>query len=578
MGSLIKKLLAWIRSLLGLEASPLRSRLPGPPPAEGLQGLQASPSPSSSPIAERPPAQKSPKPSVSSNPGGDPAPDKGLSPRLRRNLYQAFCQLDRGDAWVDLAPLGNALRTVDKSFSAQQYGFARLSELLEAAPDLISFDRPHNQARLHQPADMKTLLCETFRSVSASNDWAHLSSLKLELNKRCPQFSVQKYGFEKFKNFLAAHPDLIELQRDESVYPPQYYARLKQGTAAPALTPDAAPARRSPPPVRRVGAGGDRPRRSVMPLYHYAFIPNQEESYRRLASLALEEQWFFGTTPPSAFSYPILKNYLEYTFVRLQHEGKVAVSADGRYSTFNTGLVDRKYEPIYPLLGRDQLGRQQDWYLIGFCIPGQGGEGKTLVANFDLLPSTANYFDRPEDMFYDVHSGLPQVDWRHILQDNSDRLPLAFLQAHGPRQFVPKAVHNLSKEAVDEYKQDFADALAADSLAYGTMVAQCDRALRFALLKTQLNYKTAVPYYNPRKNCLQLLLPLDLMSTGTVDCALVVDRPSVAQRYVGHTILPLGWVYSNARLICRLETHWLTPQESGGEFDAEPDEDDDEDG
>ncbi len=109
------------------------------------------------------------------------------------------------------------------------------------------------------------------------------------------------------------------------------------------------------------------------------------------------------------------------------------------------------------------------------------------------------------------------------------------------------------------------------------MVAQCDRALRFALLKTQLNYKTAVPYYNPRKNCLQLLLPLDLMSTGTVDCALVVNRPSAAQRYVGHTILPLGWVYSNARLVCRLETHWLTPQESGDEFDAEPEDDDDDD-
>ncbi len=576
MGSLIKKLLAWIRSLLGIEASlPPTPSLPSPPTAEDRQ---KSPSPLPGQIADRPPAtaQKNPKPSL---PNQSTATEKRLSSRLRRIIYQAFYQLDRGEAWVDLAPLGNALRTVDKSFSAQKHGFARLSELLDAAPDLVSVDRPNNQARLHQPADMKTLLCETFGGVSASNDWTHLSSLKVELNKRCPQFSVQKYGFEKFKNFLSAHPDLIDLQRDESVYPPQYYARLREGTAAPQPPAQGAtPARKSPPPVRKAGSGADRPKRSVMPLYHYAFIPIPEESYRRLASLALEEQWFFGSAPPSYFSYPILKNYLEYTFVRLQHEGKVAISADGKYSTFNTGLVDRKYEPIYPLLGRDQRGRQQEWYLIGFCIPGQGSEGKTLVANFDPLPSTANYFDRPEEMFYDVHSGLPQVDWRHILQDNSDRLPLAFLQAHGPRQFVPTAVHNLSREAVDEYKQDFADALDADSLAYGTMVAQCDRALRFALLKTQLNYKTAVPYYNPRKNCLQLLLPLDLMSMGTVDCALVVDRPSTAQRYVGHTILPLGWVYSNARLVCRLETHWLTPQESGGEFDAEPEDDDDDDG
>ncbi|MGF1567084.1 MAG: OST-HTH/LOTUS domain-containing protein [Nodosilinea sp.] len=171
MGSLIKKLLAWFRSLLGLEASPPPS-LPHPP----AEDAKPSPLPTPSPIADRPPAP-APKPAKPNLPnqsaaGGD-ATTKSLSPRLRRIVYQAFWQLDRGEAWVDLAPLGNALRTVDKSFVAQKYGFARLSELLEAAPDLVSVDRPKNQARLHQPADMKTLLRETFRGVSASNDWAH---------------------------------------------------------------------------------------------------------------------------------------------------------------------------------------------------------------------------------------------------------------------------------------------------------------------------------------------------------------------------------------------------------------------
>lgn len=561
MSSFFKKLLDWLKSLLGLTTA---HHPPNTQPALEAPDSQQQPSPHGN-------AEKQTLPSLAL----EKTNKNTASFQARRILYTTFYELNRGNSWIGLAQLGSALKQKDPDFSPQKYNFERLSDLLEAAPDLVKFDRPNSKAQLNQPADVRALLTKAFKKTSPENDWSHLSSLKMELNKLNPQFSVQKYGFNKFKDFLENHLDLIQIKKNDSVYPVQYYARLSEtGKDRPLVAP-AKP--KLPNSNHQPGPASQRP--NIIPLYHYAFIPSQEETYRRLSNLALYEQWHFGVEAPHGFPYPILKSYLEYSFIRLQQEGKVFVSADRRYSTFNTGLVDRKYEPIYALFGWDQYKRNQDWYLIGFCVPGEGSEGKSLVANFDSLPETANYFDRPEDAFYDVHSGLPQVDWRHILRDNPDRLPLEFLQAYCPPGFSPKNVQTLSVSEIKNYKQQFSDALDADSQAYRAIVGQCEQALRFALLRTQLNYRIAVPYYNPRKNRLQLLLPLDLMGNETVNCALVVDRLSLSQRYIGHTILPLSWAYNNARLICRLENPWLTPQQSTDDsealFDAESEDDDD---
>lgn len=561
MSSLFEKLLGWIKSLLGLNTA--HHHPASTQPAIKVQDCQQQVSPHgtseeqtlSSPVSER-------------------TIKDAVSFQIRRTLYTTFYDLNRGNEWISLAQLGNTLKQKEPDFSPQKYNFEKLSDLLEAVPDLVRVDRPNGKAQLNHPADVKALLKKAFKKISPENDWSHLSSLKMELNKLNPQFSVQKYGFNKFKDFLENHPDLIQFEKNDSVHPAQHYARLNNSDKENLLSTSAKP---------NILGHNNRPdlgsqKSDIVPLHRYAFIPSQDESYRRLSDLALPEQWYFGIEAPKKFPYPILKSYLAYNFIRLQQEGKVFVSADGRYSTFNTGLVDRKYEPIYALFGWDQHGRTQDWYLISFCIPGESTEGKNLVSSFDSLPETTNYFDRPEDAFYDVHSGLPQVDWRHIIRDNPDRLPLEFLRAYCPRKFTPKNVQTLSRNEIKNYKQQFSDALDVDSQAYRAIVGQCEQALRFALLKIQLNYKTVVPHYNPQRNRLQLLLPLDLMGNATVNCALVVDRTPPSQRYVGHTILPLSWAYSNARLICRLENPWLTPQQlksdSEALFDAEVEDDD----
>lgn len=70
------------------------------------------------------------------------------------------------------------------------------------------------------------------------------------------------------------------------------------------------------------------------------------------------------------------------------------------------------------------------------------------------------------------------------------------------------------------------------------------------------NFRTSIPIYYPTRNSISLLLPLSLMNESQIDLALVVEKTQ-SGNYLGHTILPLDWAYSNARLIARLDSNWL---------------------
>jgi hypothetical protein len=161
-------------------------------------------------------------------------------------------------------------------------------------------------------------------------------------------------------------------------------------------------------------------------------------------------------------------------------------------------------------------------------------------------------------MFYDVNAGEPKVDWEHIIKENIDRLPLEFIKENCPSSFSPLNPRDLSEEQLIEYKKKFAFALEADTRAYRDMIRRLSDALEVALRRTRWNFKTAIPMYFHTKKTLSLLLPLGVLSDERIDLALVVERTPVGA-YLGHTVLPLDWAYSNARLICRPDSDWLTP-------------------
>ena len=58
-----------------------------------------------------------------------------------------------------------------------------------------------------------------------------------------------------------------------------------------------------------------------------------------------------------------------------------------------------------------------------------------------------------------------------------------------------------------------------------------------------------------------------------VDIALVVTR-NPSGSYQGRTVLPLEWAYQNARLVCRPDSDWLTPDRVESEPERLPEDDD----
>lgn len=294
-----------------------------------------------------------------------------------------------------------------------------------------------------------------------------------------------------------------------------------------------------------------------LPLYQWAYLGYEPKIYEQLANMTLPERWHYLQQEDPEHEYPILHHYLHYTFSRLLEENKVLTyTPNGKpmLAAFNTGLVDRRYEPIHMLFEpnpqRDQY--EQQWVFKCFCIAGES-HGKDLVRFFPQLPQPAQYCHDPADLLYDVDADLPILDFQHILQDNIHRLPTGFLERHCTADLISQARSddgydfNKLRELVDQN---------SDSL--NRMKDRLHCAVALAVKRARWNFKTAIPQYYPRHKRVDLLLPLCLVEDRTVDIALVVEK-TISGKYLGHTVLPLDWAYNNARLVCRPDSDWLTP-------------------
>lgn len=242
-----------------------------------------------------------------------------------------------------------------------------------------------------------------------------------------------------------------------------------------------------------------------MTLLEFAYCPNAKIEF--LATLS-PEKWSFGERSDNS----ILKNYLNYTFQRLQEEGKVWEKEE--YAIFNTGLFDKHYEPVYAYFTPNTNEGCQKWFLDGFYTP-----AKRELQDIPHYPPRANYFEKPADLIFDVNCEIaPQYD--HILIDNRERFPERYRDS-----------------------PDLLTVFKGAVLLARNMVAQ--------------NYKTAVPqYYQGR---IQLLIPICMGNPKVADLALTVTKNEAGNRYVGHTCLDMEMAYNNARLIAKPESSWLQP-------------------
>ena len=96
-------------------------------------------------------------------------------------------------------------------------------------------------------------------------------------------------------------------------------------------------------------------------------------------------------------------------------------------------------------------------------------------------------------------------------------------------------------------------------------------SIELARKRVRRNYKTAIPSYYPKRNSMSFMLPLCLTDEETPDIALVVEQ-TPSGNYQGQTVLTLGQAYIDARLLCQLNSEWLTTGVHTGQSEEEPEE------
>lgn len=106
----------------------------------------------------------------------------------------------------------------------------------------------------------------------------------------------------------------------------------------------------------------------ILELFDFAFISNYDDRFSKLAELAEKETWDFSDSQNKTNA--ILKNYIQYTFKKIDDDRQIAYTADNKYACFNTGLTTPYYEDIFALFtehhGLKSGKTCQPFYLLGF--------------------------------------------------------------------------------------------------------------------------------------------------------------------------------------------------------------------
>lgn len=267
----------------------------------------------------------------------------------------------------------------------------------------------------------------------------------------------------------------------------------------------------------------DQPFNEIFAHFPYDGINGEtwESPYQHLANLAKIEEWHFNKPEFKAKykqQFPILTNYLNYTFLRSQELGLISYSTDDDKACFNTGLQTKDEKDIFGLFFRNKEAnkyKSPDWTFYTFV-----DSYSTKLAPYKPLPELPTYITDPSDLVFDTKLNI-EINTEHIIDQNKDRLH-PILQAN--RRLALTAISG----AIESLKS-----------------------------KVLRNYKVAIPHWYEGR--VQLLLPLNLTDDNNADVALVVDKDKDRNIYRAITILTMDLAYIDARLITRPDRDWLNP-------------------
>lgn len=261
---------------------------------------------------------------------------------------------------------------------------------------------------------------------------------------------------------------------------------------------------------------------------HFSFNPEEgqtwESPFSYLAKMTKNpEEWNFKTEEfrnkyPNQ-TYPILTNYLSYTFLRVLEQNKMVYSTEGDKACFNTGLQTKRGKDIFATFFKNHKAatrNQADWTFYAFI-----DSYSDKMQFYKPTPEIATYIDDANDLVFDTKLDI-DTNLTHIIDQNIDRFP-AILQGNA------KMAENIILGSIQTLKE-----------------------------KVKRNYKIAIPHWYEGK--IQLLLPLILTNEENIaELAFVVDKDKQRGIYRGKTILTMDMAYIDARLITKPDDDWLTP-------------------
>lgn len=142
---------------------------------------------------------------------------------------------------------------------------------------------------------------------------------------------------------------------------------------------------------------------SYNPLYDFAFMGTKnfyESKITELAEIAEEEIWYTSKED----DLDRLKNYIKFTFGRVQSQNKIMYNSDNNIAIFNTGLLTDNSEQIFGVFNKIEPDnpKKKEWIFKSFVKE----SNREITNNFFEMPKLATYTDNPNDFYFDSNKDI----------------------------------------------------------------------------------------------------------------------------------------------------------------------------
>jgi hypothetical protein len=246
-------------------------------------------------------------------------------------------------------------------------------------------------------------------------------------------------------------------------------------------------------------------------------------------SWAFQQQRFKDKYPNTAV--PKLKNYFNYTFVRLIDLEQANpghhfhLTPDEEWVCFNTGLQNPYGVDVVAIFQRYKAKPgaapvvRPDWVFKG-CYAANDRQYRDRFGK--SVPDIAWYSSDSRDYVFNTAYTLDKDAFDHLFDRAKDRAGLPNASDEVVRNYLRGAIENL-------------------------------------VPKIWRNYKVAIPVYYVEEKRMQLLLPFVSASNANDVSCFLVERDDAHKSYHIKTIFDLDQAYFSARLITRPDKEWLNP-------------------